>query len=173
MSEAQACTDPDCRGHHDASERLALAVRLCRDRGVRLTPARRQVLELLWRAARPLGAYDLIDALSAESGKAVAPPTVYRALGFLIAQGLVTKIESLNSYAACVHPERRHNCLFFLCQACGAVRELDDPRIEALLREGAAKLGYRAERHMVEVTGVCNACGSGGAASGQNASAAK
>lgn len=137
---------------------MALAASLCDARGVRFTALRRQILGMLWEANRALGAYELIEAIRRESFRAVGPPTVYRALEFLMAQGLVSKIESRNAYAPCAHPERTHHCHFFVCASCGASAELEDDRIGRLLAEGAASLGFRVTRPVVEVEGICPRC---------------
>ena len=156
--------DPDCRGRHSPRERVALAVSICEGRGVRMTALRRRVLELLWASGRPTGAYELIEALERGGSRPVGPPTVYRALEFLMAQGLVSKIESLNAYVPCVHPERDHDCLFFICGGCRASVELEDPRIGGLLDEDAAALGFVATRRTIEVEGMCAQCADAGAA---------
>ena len=152
------CTDSNRRGKHAPAERVALATALCGARGVRLTTLRRQVLELLWEIGRPTGAYALIEALEVRNSRPVAPPTVYRALEFLMSQGFVTKIESQNTYVPCAHPERRHDCLFFICRGCGASVELEDPQLEQRLAEDAARLGFRVTRRVVEVQGTCASC---------------
>ena len=157
-------TDPDCRGRHSPRERVALAVSICEGRGVRMTELRRRILELLWASGRPTGAYELIEAVTRRDSRPVGPPTVYRALEFLMAQGLVSRIESLNAYVPCVHPERDHDCLFFICSRCRASIELEDPRIGGLLAEDAAVLGFVATRRTVEVEGTCAQCTEVGAA---------
>ena len=157
-------TDTDFRGRHSAREWVALAVSLCEGRGVQITALRRRVLELLWASGRPTGAYELIEAVKLRDSRPVAPPTVYRALQFLMAQGLVSRIESLNAYVPCAHPERDHDCLFFICSGCRASVELEDPRIGGLLAEDAAVLGFVATRRMVEVQGTCAQCAEAGAA---------
>ena len=156
--QPQPCTDPDCHGRHKPAERVALAISLCDARGVRLTKVRRQILELLWEGDHPAGAYELIEALKDRNARPVGPPTVYRALEFLMSQGLVSKIESQNAYVPCAHPERRHNCLFFICSDCGASVELEDPKIEQQLADDAANLGFRVRRRVVEVEGTCSNC---------------
>ena len=158
------CTDPDCRGRHSPRERVALAVSICEGRGVRMTALRRRVLELLWASGRPTGAYELIEAVKLRGSRPVGPPTVYRALEFLMVQGLVSKVESRNAYVPCVHPERDHDCLFFICNGCRASVELEDPRIGGLLAEDAAGLGFVATRRTVEVQGTCAQCTEAGAA---------
>ena len=157
------CTDLDCRGRHSARERVALAVSICEGRGVQMTALRRRVLELLWASGGPTSAYQLIETIKLEDSRPVGPPTVYRALHFLMAQGLVSRIESLNAYVPCVHPERDHDCLFFICRGCRASVELEDPRIEGLLAEDAAGLGFVATRRTVEVEGMCARCAQAGA----------
>lgn len=145
------------------AEQLAMAMNLCKERGVRLTQRRRQVLKLLLERSRPTGAYELIDALKRRNARPVGPPTVYRALEFLTAQGLVAKVESCNAYVPCAHPERDHDCIFFVCSECGASVELEDPRIEQCLTEGAAQLGFCVTRRAVEVQGTCAHCNSANA----------
>ena len=162
--EPRPCTDPNCRGQHAPAERVALAASLCSARGVQLTELRRQVLELLWESGRPTGAYELIEALKQRDARPVGPPTVYRALEFLMSQGLVSKIESRNAYVPCAHPERRHDCLFFICSNCGASVELEDQRLECLISEDAALIGFRPTRRVIEVVGVCATCIAAGAA---------
>ena len=107
------------------------AERLCSERGVRITPARRRVLELVWRRHAPIGAYDILSEMQRDVEKdgkpetKVAPPTVYRALDFLMKQGFVHKIESQNAYIGCSHPEESHDCGFLICRECGsALRRL-------------------------------------------------
>jgi len=162
--QPQPCTDPNCRGQHEPAERVALAVSLCDARGAQLTKLRRQILELLWESGRPTGAYELIEALKLRDSRPVGPPTVYRALEFLMSQGLVSKIESRNAYVPCAHPERPHDCLFFICSTCGASVELEDQRLEGLISENAALIGFRTIRRVIEVEGTCARCLAAGAA---------
>ena len=145
-------------------ERVALAISICERRGAQLTKLRQHILELLWASGRPTGAYELIEAIKPRDSRPVGPPTVYRALDFLMAQGLVSRIESLNAYVPCVHPERDHDCMFFICSGCRASVELEDPRIGGLLAEDAAVLGFVATRRTVEVKGTCAQCVEDGAA---------
>jgi Fur family zinc uptake transcriptional regulator len=140
-----------------AATALATAARLCAERGARLTPLRRRVLELVWRSHTPVGAYDLLAQLSDRSG-AAAPPTVYRALAFLRAQGLVHRIESLNAYVGCVHPDGAHGGLFLICGDCGATAEVHDPRVDTAVARRAEELGFAVRRKTIEVEGVCPPC---------------
>jgi len=141
-------------------EALDRAAELCARRGARLTDLRREVLELVWAGHEPVGAYDVLDALRRRHPGAV-PPTVYRALDFLIAQGLIHRIESRNAYMGCNRPEQPHASQFLICEDCGTTAELDDPAIAQAVKRRAAALGFKAERQTIEVRGRCPRCEGG------------
>src|SRR4051812_26325434 len=84
--------------------KLHRAEELCRQRGTRLTDLRRQVLGLILDAGAPIGAYELLDRLRAHRSGA-APPTVYRALDFLLAQGMIHRVERLSAFVSCFGDE--------------------------------------------------------------------
>ncbi|MGQ7099908.1 zinc uptake transcriptional repressor Zur, partial [Escherichia sp. SP-MK] len=81
-------------------ELLAQAEKICAQRNVRLTPQRLEVLRLMSLQDGAISAYDLLDLLR-EAEPQAKPPTVYRALDFLLEQGFVHKVESTNSYVLC------------------------------------------------------------------------
>ena len=118
---------------------------------------RRQVLELVWESHTPLGAYELLGMLR-EAGRPAAPPTVYRALEFLLEQGLVHRLASRNAFVGCAHPGHDDPVQFLICQRCGNVAEMNDPAIAKAIASGAGARGFRPVRHTVEVTGTCPDC---------------
>lgn len=149
---------PKGHDHSDCmAEALEAAERLCARRGARLTEIRRRVLELVWRSHQPVGAYAILERLGRERGR-VAPPTVYRALDFLIAHGLVHRIASLNAYIGCAHPDRDHIGQFLVCSGCGSAAELDDRRIDRAIRSGAEAAGFAVEHPVIELAGRCPNC---------------
>lgn len=149
------------RARHDhrrcVDDAIAAAERLCVARGLRFTALRRRVLELVWRSHRPVRAYDVLASLG-RAHRGAAPPTVYRALDFLLENGFVHRIESLNAYVGCGEPGEAHAGQFLICRACGSIAELDDPAIARTVVRKAAALGFGAERQTIEVTGLCPAC---------------
>jgi Fur family zinc uptake transcriptional regulator len=142
---------------HCVDTALDRAAQLCEGRGARLTELRRQVLALVWRGHEPVGAYAILEALR-RSHSGAAPPTVYRALDFLIEQGLIHRIESLNAYVGCSRPDRQHVSQFLICGKCGATAELDDPAIAASVVRRADQLGFAVEQQTIEVRGFCPRC---------------
>ncbi|EPC04418.1 Fur family transcriptional regulator [Litchfieldella anticariensis FP35 = DSM 16096] len=141
----------------DTSALMQQAERQCQQRGVRFTPIRRRVLEMIAANQGGLKAYDLLDQLAVEHASA-RPPTVYRALDFLIEQGLVHRIESLNAYVACPCPEHAHGFQLLICRHCGRVEELHLDDVNAQLAQRARDLGFRVERQTIELLGGCDTC---------------
>ncbi len=144
---------------HDAcvGDALARAEAICGAQGARLTPMRRRVLELVWTGHRPRGAYDILEDLATD-GRKPAPLTVYRALDFLVQQGLVHRLESLNAFIGCPHPGGRHPSQFLVCERCGTATELNDPAVADAIARSAKALGFEVGRPIVEVSGLCPKC---------------
>lgn len=131
----------------------------CRRRGLRLTPMRRAAYEQMLLHAGPISAYELLERMQQSTGKRIAPPTVYRALDFLLAEGFVHRIESRNAFVVCDHPGAdRHESIWFVCRLCGASMEDHDADIRRALGARARKLGFAAQRQVIEVHGVCPDC---------------
>jgi Fur family zinc uptake transcriptional regulator len=141
---------------------LAAAEAICSERGARLTDLRRRVLELVWTSHEPVGAYDILARLGGDGRKA-APPTVYRALDFLLDQGLVHRIESLNAFIGCPSPKAPHSGQFLLCTGCGTATEIADTGIQAALAGAAGRAGFRPAQVTLEVKGLCRHCQQGAA----------
>lgn len=136
---------------------VAAASAYCREHGLRLTPVRRRVLEILLAAHRAMGAYDLLEHLRAE-GLGSTPPQAYRALDFLVAHGFAHRIEGLNAFIACTHPRERHAPVFLICARCGLVAEADLEPGAGFLGELAGQTGFAIERTVIEAQGICAGC---------------
>jgi Fur family zinc uptake transcriptional regulator len=136
---------------------LADAEDHCRRQGLQLTPTRRRVLEIICQRHEPAKAYDILDHLG-KGGRRAAPPTVYRALEFLLDASLIHRIDSLNAYVACAHPAREHSAQLLVCSRCEQVAEIEDEQIQAVLDRGASKHGFRIDPQTVEIRGRCPRC---------------
>ena len=148
--------DPRHNHARCAAETIAHAEKVCAAGAQRLTPIRRKVLEALAASHKPLGAYDVIDAVG---GPRPAPITVYRALEFLIALGLVHRIASRNAFLACVNNHRTGALVAFLiCEGCGAVGEAPGAAVSQSLTTAARSAGFTPKMSVVEITGLCAHC---------------
>ncbi|MFC0268394.1 Fur family transcriptional regulator [Kushneria aurantia] len=141
----------------DVSSLLRMAETRCRDNDARFTPIRRRVFEMISEHASGLKAYELLDLLSSEHASA-RPPTVYRALDFLLEQGLVHRIESLNAYVACPCPDHARGFQLMICRHCGLVEEIHDHAIMQQLESSATDRGFTIERQTIELSGLCQRC---------------
>jgi len=142
---------------HCVSRALAEAKAICRDQNARLTPVRERVLERIWQSHKPLGAYDILPMLAAE-GHNAAPPTVYRALDFLLQYGLVHRIASLNAFIGCPHAGHHHQGTFLICRQCNNVLELSAVGVSQAIDSAARAEGFRPDELTLEVTGLCPEC---------------
>jgi Fur family zinc uptake transcriptional regulator len=143
--------------HNDARGFVAAVEHASNERGLRLTPLRREVLELVAGAGKPVKAYDLLDRLREKHGNA-APPTVYRALDFLLENSFIHKLESINAYVSCHHPAESHQVPFLICDKCHCAQEVCDERVAELIEAQAKALGFRPTAQTLEVHGICKNC---------------
>jgi Fur family transcriptional regulator, zinc uptake regulator len=144
--------------HAGAGDMLARAEALCRDRGLQFTPLRRDVLEAVAEAGKAQGAYDIAERLSVP-GKRVAPVSVYRALDFLMEQGLVHRIASRNAFIPCAHGHAPgEGVIFLICRSCGGVDEASAQDVEGSLDRTLKRAGFTPTHSILEVEGDCGAC---------------
>ncbi|WP_434111250.1 Fur family transcriptional regulator [Paraburkholderia caffeinilytica] len=152
-------------GHGESQEAaLTLAEEYCRERGEKLTPIRRKVLELLLNSGRATKAYSLLDDMR-QIHPGSAPPTVYRALDFLLTAGLVHRIESINAFTVCHDLTQCQHGILVVCQQCGNVTELHQPKLRQALVAQIEDAGYRLASDEIELKGLCSACQTAEAAS--------
>jgi Fur family zinc uptake transcriptional regulator len=152
-----------CQHAHDharsAGAGLARAERICRERGLRLTPIRRKALEALYADHRPVGAYDLADRVSPPGGRRLAPISIYRALEFLVEQGFVHRLSSRNAFIACPHGHGAGEAVAFLiCESCGGVDEDASTAMREAVRGMAEQRRFKPRQQVVEIVGLCEHC---------------
>ena len=172
---------------HDVIERLAAAKEHCRLSGARFTPLRQQIYQLVLESDQPVGAYDLItqlqqmrlfemddsDTLKASglskqfvekpstkkrAPKNVAPPTVYRSLEFLLSEGLIHQLTSINAYVPCCHPRAQHTAAFLICDQCQRVQECSSLPVQEMMSFAEQDVGFTVERSVIELSGRCQVC---------------
>ena len=131
---------------------------LCIEQNARMTTTRESVLRLLWQSHRPLGAYQLQDQLAELLNKPIAPPTVYRAIEFLLQLGLIHRLPSLNAYIGCPFPNSEHSNLFLICTECGSASEMAHATINNTLQSAGAKVNFILQSQSLELFGLCPQC---------------
>ncbi|SMX44848.1 Fur family transcriptional regulator [Actibacterium lipolyticum] len=140
-----------------SGEGLARADALAKAKGLRLTPVRRRALEILLESHQAMGAYEVLERL-AEDGYGKQPPVAYRALDFLVDNGLAHRIRRLNAFTACMHPGEAHRPAFFICTGCNQVAEAPGAPVAQAMEEAADLVGFQIERLNIEAVGLCPTC---------------
>ncbi|WP_392559304.1 zinc uptake transcriptional repressor Zur [Orbus mooreae] len=131
---------------------------VCKKRNVKLTNQRKIVLEIMLKSATAMSAYDLLDLLKEQEPQA-KPPTIYRALEFLLEQGFIHKVESSNSYILCPHfSHPNHVSILFICDTCKQILEKHNNEIENHLELLAKQNQFTIKHSIIEIHGTCATC---------------
>ena len=143
--------------HHGAGL-IEAAGKVLADAGEQWTSMREAVFAELARHERPASAYDIADNLSAARGKRVAPNSVYRILDLFVANNLALRVESANAFLANTHPGCEHDCIFLVCDECGEATHIDNDEVSKQVRAIATGAGFKPERPVIEIRGLCSTC---------------
>ena len=143
--------------HQCVSLALGTAQQLCNQRGVLLTTIRHQVLTLIWESHKAVKAYELLDRLRPLQA-AAKPATIYRALDFLIEQGLIHRVESLNAFVGCRCSDQQHEQLLLICKLCEQVDERPAPEVMSALLDESKQAGFMIHSKAIEIHGICISC---------------
>ena len=138
-------------------EALKKAKIICDNKGVKLTKLRQRVLRLIWKNRGYVKAYDLLNDLKKIDASA-KPPTVYRSLDFLIEHGFIHKIQSLNAFVGCSHPEEHKDCYFLICKECKNIEECCSKKVEEVLISTSGESNFSPNQVTLEISGICQDC---------------
>ena len=114
------------------------------------------VHKFLRRQDAPASAYHILDGL--RDVGITAPPTVYRALGQLVARGLAHRVESLNAFVACSDPDHDDGNGFAICTDCGSVTEFSGETVRKALGDIARCQGFALDHATIELQCLCSSC---------------
>ena len=142
---------------HCVNDVVNSAEAYCKKEGLRFTPIRRKVLEILVEEHRAIGAYTLLERLR-KDGFGSQPPLAYRALDFLTTNGLAHKVERLNAFVSCTHPNQKHTAAFLICRGCSSVAETTLNAAKTSLGEIARTAKFHMEGLVMESEGICSFC---------------
>lgn len=145
---------------HDHKQCVSRALKqaddYCRLNKLRFTEVRRRTLGILLESHCAIGAYDVLERLSSE-GLGSTPPIAYRALGFLLDNGFIHRVERLNAYIACSQPGLAHDPAFLICTECKSVAETS-VNSTGSLAQCARDSGFEIQHTTLEAEGQCPRC---------------
>ena len=147
-----------CKNHKiSIDEGLKKAEIICNKKGVKLTKLRQKVLTLILKNHGYVKAYDLLNDLKKNYASA-KPPTVYRSLDFLMEHGFIHKIQSLNAFVGCSHPDEHEDCYFLICKECKNIEECCSNKVKKVLTSTSGRNNFLPNQVTLEITGICQDC---------------
>ena len=132
-------------------------VGILRQRGYKLTPQRRAVLNVIAHShdhLTPAAIYERVQ----QKQPGIGLVTVYRTLGILTELGLVCEVhagDSCQSYLMRRPSEHHHH---LICSDCGTVSDFTDCDLSKLERRLSRQTGFDIEGHLLEFLGLCPDC---------------
>ena len=126
-------------------------------RGLRLTAARRAIIDTLLDSGGHLTADELTEQVH-QRATGIGRMTVYRTLDLLCDLGVLRPVYQGTGAAHYIllHDGHHHH---LVCTDCSRVIEFDDCALGDLPARIARRFGFRVEGHLLELYGVCAACG--------------
>ena len=131
---------------------------ICKSNKLGLTEIRKQVFEIIVKKNKPIKAYEILDKISNINNKLSHPPTVYRAIDFLIENGFVHKLNSINSFVGCFHPKAHKECYFLICKKCNIYQECCDDSLKDRISKTAIHNNFVISNTTLEIEGHCLDC---------------
>ncbi|WP_158609069.1 transcriptional repressor [Paraburkholderia sp. RAU2J] len=105
---------------------------------------------------RSATAYQLLEDLNRQSPHA-APPTIYRALQFLIGEGLVRHVSTTSTFRLTGENQGQHEILA-VCMHCHSVRPLHNTELQQALLDTALTAHFEVQGQQTEIKGICEDC---------------
>lgn len=131
---------------------------ICKSNKLGFTEIRKQVFEIIVKNNKPIKAYEILDKISNINNKHSHPPTVYRAIDFLIENGFVHKLNSINSFVGCFHPKAHKECYFLICKKCNIYQECCDDSLKDRISKTAIYNNFVICNTTLEIEGHCIDC---------------
>ena len=131
---------------------------ICKNNNIIFTEIRKSVYEIIIKYNKPIKAYEVLDELRNVTGKTSHPPTVYRAIDFLIENGFIHKLNSINSFVGCFHPKIHKECYFLICKKCNIYQECCDNDLTENIFKTAKQNDFIVSNTTLEIEGHCQDC---------------
>jgi Fur family transcriptional regulator, zinc uptake regulator len=130
----------------------------CEDLKLRLTSLRKEILHILWRADKPVKAYEILNDLLKIKPNAT-PPSIYRSLDFFVLSGILHKIESIQSYTLCNEPIKNLPAeILMVCNVCHSVIETYNNHLHELFTKLSSTHYFELNQDAIELKGTCKNC---------------
>ena len=142
----------------EVQDSIAKVFEICELNSLVFTEIRQKIFEIIIKYKKPIKAYEILDVFTEVTGKRAHPPTIYRAIDFLIENGFIHKLNSINSYVGCFHPKVHKECYFLICKICNIYQECCDKNLTDNIFKTANKRDFIVSNTTLEIEGHCHGC---------------
>jgi Fur family zinc uptake transcriptional regulator len=147
-----------CKKHKSCIKLLDSKITLInKEKKLNITESRKYIYDVIAGSHKMIKAYEIL-AIIAKKNPSIKPPTIYRAINFLIENNLVHKINCTNSYIACFNKNLTQMCFFLICKKCKNVTESYNNKLSELLLNTIKKNNFFLKDANLEINGICNNC---------------
>ncbi len=150
--------EPNLKNDKEIESSISRVFDICKKNNIVFTEIRKIVYEIIIKYNKPIKAYEVLDELRDVLGKTSHPPTVYRAIDFLIENGFIHKLSSINSFVGCFHPKIHKECYFLICKKCNIYQECCDNDLTKNISKTAKKNDFIVSNTTLEIEGHCQDC---------------
>ena len=126
-----------------------------KQKGLKLTPQRRLIVDIIHDAHAHLSAEDIIDSVQRRM-PGVNKSTIYRTLDILEEAGCVYKSES-NDHFIYHHAEEGHHH-HLVCMKCGKTVECAENLFHPVEQSLHKNYGFAADFKHIVINGLCDSC---------------
>ncbi|UCG78226.1 MAG: transcriptional repressor [Nitrospirota bacterium] len=127
-------------------------------KSLKLTPERATVLEEISMLRRHFDIEGFYVSLK-NKGLKVSRASIYRTIPLLVESGLLEEIKTMDRHTYYEYTFGRAHHDHMICLSCGKVIEFYSPKLEKIQDEVCKKEGFSGARHLLEIQGYCNSCG--------------
>ena len=143
-------------GEKDAGERAHIIISMLRERGEKITPARKGVLEIMADTDQLLNVAEIYEVLR-NKGIRVNYSTVYRTLDFFQKGNFVEKLEIMDETKYKLLGQHNH-IHHLICKICHGTEPLNYCSYEELKKAIKAHTNFLPVEHRLEIYGYCEKC---------------
>lgn len=128
-----------------------------REKGLRYTPQREEILKVFLSIEKHLSADELYKAVR-KKHPGIGYVTVYRTMKLFSEAGLSSEVDFGDGITRFEHKYGHEHHDHLVCIKCGSYTEAVKPKIEELQKKLAKENKFIPIRHKLQIFGICGRC---------------
>jgi Fur family ferric uptake transcriptional regulator len=132
-------------------------VQVMHEKGFKLTPARRHLIEVIAGSTAHLTPSELYEKAGGKAS-GISLVTIYRTLDILSRLGFICEVYTEGHARSYLLRRPREHHHHLICSECGTVLDFTGCALSALEKKLAAETGFHIDSHLLEFSGKCREC---------------